>query len=83
MSKANFGRHVGSVEAFYLCLFMVKLERYIFWGLASTIVSRPFTIIAEYDFDDSDVKARPLELVPPTLVTKMPMPKKFYRDRTK
>jgi len=44
-------------------------------------VSRPFTILAEYDFDDSDVKSRPLELVPPTLVTKMPMPKKFYRDR--
>jgi len=44
-------------------------------------VSRPFTILAEYDFDDSEVKSRPLELVPPTLVTKMPMPKKFYRDR--
>jgi len=43
-------------------------------------VLQPFTILAEYDFDDSEVKSRPLELVPPTLVTKMPLPKKFYRD---
>ena len=45
-----------------------------------TSVSQPFTILREYNFDNSTVITPPLERVPPTIVTEMTYPKKSFTD---
>ena len=43
-------------------------------------ISQPFTILHEYNFDNSTIVTPPLERVPPTIVTTMLYPKKFFTD---
>ena len=40
----------------------------------------PFTLIREFDFDQSTSRVVPLEQVPKKLITKMNGPRKYYRD---
>jgi len=42
----------------------------------------PFTLIKEFDFDQSTSKVAPLEKVPKRKIRKMPSPRKFFRDKS-
>jgi hypothetical protein len=49
-------------------------------GKSISAISQPFTLVAEYDFDQSIIKSAPLENVPTKNVIKMEAPRVAYID---